>query len=84
MIWCPCCSVRPFDTYRDTTALIWVQTESASTVEVLGCSASTFEVQGYHFALVPVTGLPDTITEYQVMVDGRQVWPLADSPFPPP
>ena len=55
----------------DTTALIWVQTESASTVEVLGCSASTFEVQGHHFALVPVTNLtPDTITEYQVMVDG--------------
>ena len=56
----------------DTTALVWVQTESASTVEVLGCSASTFEVQGHHFALVPVTNLtPDTVTEYQVMVDGE-------------
>ena len=68
----------------DTTALIWVQTEGASTVEVLGCSAPTFEVQGHHFALVPVTNLtPDTITEYQVRVDGELVWPLEDSPFPP-
>ena len=68
----------------DTTALIWVQTEGASTVEVLGCLAPTFEVQGHHFALVPVTNLTsDTITEYQVRVDGELVWPLEESPFPP-
>jgi len=68
----------------DTTALIWVQTENACTVEVLGCSARTFEVQGYHFALVLVTGLtPDSVTEYQVSVDGTTVWPQADSGFPP-
>ena len=68
----------------DTTALIWVQTENACTVEVLGCSARTFEVQGYHFALVLVTGLtPDSVTEYQVSVDGTTVWPKADSGFPP-
>ncbi len=67
----------------DTTALIWVQTEYASTVEILGCSAPTFEVQGHHFALVTVTGLtPDTVTEYEVRVDGLQVWPLPDSRFP--
>jgi phosphodiesterase/alkaline phosphatase D-like protein len=67
----------------DTTALIWVQTENACTVEVLGCSSSTFEVQGYHFALVQVTGLtPDSVTEYQVTVDGEQVWPVADDTFP--
>ena len=55
----------------DTTALVWVQTENACTVEVLGCSARTFEVQGHHFALVMVTGLtPDSVTEYQVSVDG--------------
>ena len=36
----------------DTTALVWVQTESAATVEVLGCSARTFAVQGHHYALV--------------------------------
>ncbi len=68
----------------DNSALVWVQTEQAATVEVLGCSARTFEVQGHHFALVTVTGLePDTIVEYQVSVDGEQVWPLPDSPFPP-
>ena len=68
----------------ETTALVWVQTESAATVEVLGCSARTFAVQGHHYALVTVTGLtPDTVTEYDVKVDGELVWPRADSPFPP-
>jgi phosphodiesterase/alkaline phosphatase D-like protein len=71
----------------ETTALIWVQTESPCTVEVLGCSARTFEVQGYHFALVLVTGLePDSVTEYQVSIDGATVWPIPDetfSKFPP-
>ncbi len=71
----------------DTTALVWVQTENACTVEILGCSAQTFEVQGYHFALVLVTGLaPDSVTEYQVSVDGATAWPIDDetfSKFPP-
>ena len=68
----------------ETTALVWVQTESAGTVEVLGCSARTFAVQGHHYALVTVTGLtPDTVTEYDVKVDGELVWPRADSSFPP-
>ena len=71
----------------DTTALVWVQTENAGTIEILGCSAPTFEVQGYHFALVMVTGLaPDSVTEYQVSVDGEPVWPPDDatfSKFPP-
>ena len=66
----------------DTTALIWVQTESACTVEILGCSARTFEVQGYHFALVTVTGLtPDSVIDYQVSVDGSTVWPIDDDTF---
>ena len=68
----------------DTTALVWVQTKSAATVEVLGCSSRTFAVQGHHYALVTVTGLtPDTVTEYEVKVDDQLVWPCADSPFPP-
>lgn len=68
----------------DTTAVVWVQTAAPATVTVLGCDATTFEVQGNHYALVTVTGLePDTVTEYQVSVDGVQVWPRADSPFPP-
>ncbi|PJE03261.1 alkaline phosphatase D family protein [Mycobacterium sp.] len=68
----------------DTTALVWVQTDAAATVEVLGASARTFAVQGYHYALVTVTGLaPDSVTEYDVKCDGDVVWPLPDSPFPP-
>jgi phosphodiesterase/alkaline phosphatase D-like protein len=68
----------------DTTALVWVQTENACTIEILGCSARTFEVSGYHFAVVHVTGLtPDSVTEYQVSVDGTTVWPEAGSNFPP-
>ncbi|MCV7168422.1 alkaline phosphatase family protein [Mycobacterium manitobense] len=68
----------------ETTASVWVQTEQAATVTVLGCSAPTFNVQGYHYALVQVTGLtPDSVTEYRVHVDGRQVWPVDDAPYPP-
>lgn len=68
----------------ETTAMVWVQTEQAAHVEILGSSARTFEVQDRHYALVPVQGLtPDSITEYQVHVDGAQVWPEPDSDFPP-
>jgi phosphodiesterase/alkaline phosphatase D-like protein len=68
----------------DTTALVWVQTENAAAVEVLGCSARTFAVRGHHYALITVSGLtPDTVTEYDVKVDGELVWPESDSPFPP-
>ncbi|OBB05664.1 phosphodiesterase [Mycobacteriaceae bacterium 1482268.1] len=66
----------------DTTALIWVQTENACTVEVLGCAARTFEVQNHHFGLVEVTGLrPGSVTEYQVTIDGATVWPIDTEPF---
>ncbi|MET0452388.1 MAG: alkaline phosphatase D family protein [Mycobacterium sp.] len=64
--------------------MVWVQTEESAVVDVLGCSAATFEVQGFHYALVPVTGLtPDSTTEYQVHLDGQRVWPEPDSEFPP-
>ena len=68
----------------ETTAVIWVQTERSATVEILGCSASTFEVQGFHYAVVVVDGLPpDTTTEYQVHLDGDRVWPPPDADVPP-
>jgi phosphodiesterase/alkaline phosphatase D-like protein len=68
----------------ETTASVWVQTERAATVSVLGCSARTFEVAGHHYALVPVTGLePGSRVAYEVKVDGERVWPQATSPFPP-
>ncbi|MET0699177.1 MAG: alkaline phosphatase D family protein [Mycobacterium sp.] len=67
-----------------TTATVWVQTEESAVVEVLGCSAATFEVQGCHYALVLVEGLAeDSINEYQVQVDGELVWPEPESKFPP-
>ena len=68
----------------ETTAQVWVQTDAAATVSVLGCEARTFEVSGHHFALVPVTGLaPDSRTPYEVHIDGERVWPQPASPFPP-
>ena len=68
----------------ERSAVVWVQTDRACTVRVLGCEAATFEVQGHHFALVIVTGLaPDSTTEYRVALDGAPVWPAPGSPFPP-
>ncbi|WP_460359206.1 alkaline phosphatase D family protein [Mycobacterium sp. ZZG] len=68
----------------DTTAQVWVQTDAPAEVEVLGCTARTFEVQGFHYALVPVRNLtPDSTVEYDVLVDGVKVWPEPDSKFPP-
>jgi phosphodiesterase/alkaline phosphatase D-like protein len=67
----------------ESTASIWVQTDSAATVSVLGCSTRTFEVVGHHYALVPVTGLePGSTTPYEVEIDGERVWPPESSPFP--
>ncbi len=64
--------------------MVWVQTDTPAEVAVLGCTARTFEVQGHHYALVAVQGLsPDSATEYQVHLDGVQVWPEPDSHFPP-
>nr|WP_163896209.1 alkaline phosphatase D family protein [Mycolicibacterium hippocampi] len=64
--------------------MVWVQTDTPAEVAVLGCAARTFEVQGHHYALVAVQGLsPDSATEYQVHLDGVQVWPEPDSHFPP-
>jgi PhoD-like phosphatase len=64
--------------------MVWVQTEHSARVEILGCSAATFEVEGFHYAVVPVEGLAaDSTNEYEVLVDGRKVWPEPDSTFPP-
>jgi hypothetical protein len=66
-------------------ATIWVETDSPCEVNVLGSSALTFHVEGHHYALVVVEGLiPATTYQYQVELDGRQVWPPADSKWPAP
>lgn len=67
----------------DRRATIWVETDGPVTVEVLGRSARTFRVAGHHFALVQLDGLePGSVTPYELSLDGEQVWPSADSPFP--
>ena len=35
----------------DDEATVWVETDRACTVEVLGCSSSTFCVAGHHYGL---------------------------------
>src|SRR5450432_3508525 len=68
----------------DTAVTVWVETDRACQVEILGHQAATFEVAGHHYALVVVDGLqPGTGREYQVALDGAVCWPEPDSAFPP-
>src|SRR5918993_2609412 len=67
-----------------TDATVWVETDAACEVEVLGCSAPTFRVGDHHYALIHVTGLePGNRYEYEVRLDGERAWPEAGSPLPP-
>jgi phosphodiesterase/alkaline phosphatase D-like protein len=72
----------------DTSATLWVETDSAATVTVTAgehrASAPTFAAHGHHYALVVLDGLaPGSRTAYTVDVDGARVWPQPDSPYPP-
>jgi phosphodiesterase/alkaline phosphatase D-like protein len=72
----------------DTRATIWVETDRPCEVEVRTSAgrhrASTWSVHGHHYALVRVEDLhPCTETPYTVALDGEEVWPPRDSPFPP-
>jgi phosphodiesterase/alkaline phosphatase D-like protein len=67
----------------ETTATVWVQTDRPVEVEVLGCTARTFEVLGHHYALVEVRGLrPGSVATYEVHLDGQRVWPREGSAWP--
>jgi PhoD-like phosphatase len=67
-----------------TDATIWVETDEACEVEVLGRTAKTFEVEGHHYAFVAIEDLePGTSQEYEVALDGERRWPPADWDFPP-
>jgi hypothetical protein len=67
-----------------TDATVWVETDAACEVEVLGCTSPTFRVGDHHYALVHVTGLDSgEACEYEVRLDDRTVWPEPGSPFPP-
>ncbi len=67
-----------------TQATIWVETDRACLVTVLGQRARTFAVNGHHYALVVLDGLrPGTDYEYQVALDGTVRWPEPGTDFPP-
>ena len=67
-----------------TSAVIWVETDSSCEVAVLGATAPTFCVEGHHYGVVAVPDLePGHTYDYEVDLDGRRVWPLDDSDFPP-
>ncbi len=77
--------VGPLQRYvGKTDATIWVETDEACEVEVLGRSAPTFEVEGHHYAFVAIEDLePGSSQEYEVTLDGERRWPPADWDFPP-
>jgi hypothetical protein len=70
-------------------ATVWVETDEPCDVRVIpatgeAASERTFTVEGHHYAIVCVSGLPeDAATPYTVELDGERVWPEPDSPFPP-
>jgi hypothetical protein len=68
----------------ETAVTIWVETDRACQVEILGHQVRTFEVAGHHYGLVVVGGLrPGAEREYQVALDGTVRWPEPGSVFPP-
>ncbi|MFK4148174.1 alkaline phosphatase D family protein [Streptomyces sp. NPDC004065] len=80
----------PLLRYADgASATIWVETTRPCTARVrcsdgAGGTAHTFQIEGHHYALVPVTGLtPGTSPSYEVLLDGAPVWPPPGSRFPP-
>jgi len=61
------------------SATFWVETSAPCEVEILGRRTSTFAVEGHHYALLLVDDLtPDSVTPYDVRLDGELVWPPDD------
>jgi hypothetical protein len=66
----------------ETEAVLWVETDSACEVEILGARERTFCVCGHHYALVCCGDLErGSWHEYEVRLDGERVWPQDDG-FP--
>ncbi len=62
-----------------TTATVWLETDTAAVVEVLGHQAQTFQVLGHHYALVVIENLePGSVNPYEVRLGGELVWPPED------
>ena len=67
-----------------TDATVFVETDEACEVEILGCRERTWLAGGHHYALVTVEGLtPASAHPYEVHLDGERVWPPLDSSRPP-
>ncbi|MFF9689300.1 alkaline phosphatase D family protein [Streptomyces sp. NPDC014623] len=81
--------LRYVDWESGSRATVWVEATRPCTAEVrcadgAGGVSPTFAVQGHHYALVVVRGLaPGSTTPYEVLLDGRRVWPPEGSRFPP-
>jgi hypothetical protein len=68
----------------ESAATIWVETDRACQVQILGHEVPTFEVGGHHYALAVIDGLePGRAYDYEVSLDGTVRWPEPDTPFPP-
>jgi hypothetical protein len=60
----------------ESDATVWVETDAACKVEVLGHTARTFEIEGHHYTLVRITDLePGKTYEYEISLDVEKVWP---------
>ena len=81
----PALVLGPMLRYVDErVATIWVQTDVACEVEILGTRERTWCLSGMHFALVVVEGLEAGRDHpYEVRLDGAAAWPEPASPFPP-
>ena len=66
----------------ETEAVLWVETDAACEVEILGTRERTFCVCDHHYALVCCGDLErGSWHEYDVKLDGERVWPQDDG-FP--
>src|SRR5215210_1799244 len=62
-----------------TQASVWVETDAACEVAVLGTRARTFCVEGHHYALVVLSDLEEgAVRSYEVELDGEVAWPPDD------
>ncbi len=60
----------------ETSATIWMETDEAGTVQILGFSTTTFTVKDRHYALVMIEDLqPGSENEYSVEFNGHVLWP---------
>ncbi|WP_405695185.1 alkaline phosphatase D family protein [Streptomyces sp. NBC_01185] len=81
--------LRYVDWETGSRATVWVEASRPCTAEVrcadgAAGTSPTFAIEGHHYALVVVTGLTaGSTTPYEVLLDGRRVWPPEDSRFPP-